>query len=518
MIGIRQIFLAMVVPVNENDWVAKKERLFNIILVNFGILLLISISGMFVIFAYRPSSFGALAIMNILVSIFVVSLSYYLSKSGRMGVGVYFFVFSILLLATFSGINRGINTPIILIYCLGIIIMGLLASPREVFITGFFSIVLYFTCVYMNLTYGIVSPLEGGSSHIFSSLAFSASVIIICLTLYLIARFIETSTEKLKKSEEKHRRYIDNSPVGIAVLDSNLNFLRVNASFEKITHRKRGNFIGRSIMEFHFVVPDGTLDHIKKEVWETGKSKGEIEPANNHGKLIAYEVIRLDDDQLLCYLMDISDRKICETNLEMSLVAEEALRRELRHRNKNLLQLAISMASLIQKKHSGKEAREGVGKVVLTLKTIAMLNQKLELKNGEMSVDLYEYSQAIVDSFAGADFCPHTKIQYVVDGESFKVHEKMAGSVALIITELIMNSLKHAFPGREKGKIGVSLEKSHSKAMVSVQDDGVGFKKKDGESGAHGVDIIAVLVDQIGGTLNYVHRDRGTKAVLTMPL
>jgi len=93
----------------------------------------------------------------------------------------------------------------------------------------------------------------------------------------------------------------------------------------------------------------------------------------------------------------------------------------------------------------------------------------------------------------------------------------MATSLGLIITELVINSLKHAFPNNE-GKIEVSFSSESSRWTLSVRDNGVGMPKdptkiKAGlgtsliQALAHKLDAEIIFSDAAPGTIvSIIHR------------
>jgi two-component sensor histidine kinase len=85
----------------------------------------------------------------------------------------------------------------------------------------------------------------------------------------------------------------------------------------------------------------------------------------------------------------------------------------------------------------------------------------------------------------------------------------------MIINELISNSLKHAFSGRNKGEIQIKLHREECKSIsyvLSVSDNGIGIPKyfeiEDFDS--LGLQLVTTLVDQLDGELE-LKRDNGTE-------
>ena len=92
--------------------------------------------------------------------------------------------------------------------------------------------------------------------------------------------------------------------------------------------------------------------------------------------------------------------------------------------------------------------------------------------------------------------------------------------LGLLVTELVTNSLKHAFPGG-KGKIEVVLERRADKTIVLVvSDNGVGYDPattaRDDKSSGLGTSLIDGLVSQLGATIT-VARMNGTRSEVLFP-
>jgi two-component sensor histidine kinase len=87
----------------------------------------------------------------------------------------------------------------------------------------------------------------------------------------------------------------------------------------------------------------------------------------------------------------------------------------------------------------------------------------------------------------------------------------------MAVAELVANSYGHAFPTRE-GTITVTLARSVgvSRAILTVQDDGVGFVVN-AETSRRGMDLVRRLAEQIGGTLT-LQSEEGALCTLTFPV
>ncbi|HYJ09084.1 MAG TPA: sensor histidine kinase, partial [Polyangiaceae bacterium] len=88
---------------------------------------------------------------------------------------------------------------------------------------------------------------------------------------------------------------------------------------------------------------------------------------------------------------------------------------------------------------------------------------------------------------------------------------------ALVMSELVTNALKHAFPGERRGVLGVRLERlPDARLRLAVRDDGVGLKRNFPAEipDSLGLDLVAIFAKQLEAELE-VERDAGTCFVLT---
>jgi two-component sensor histidine kinase len=125
-----------------------------------------------------------------------------------------------------------------------------------------------------------------------------------------------------------------------------------------------------------------------------------------------------------------------------------------------------------------------------------------------------DYLQPLIEQIVGS--FPNSgivKIKTVID--DFILNVNMLTPLGIIINELITNSMKYAFAGRDKGLITVSSSLKENHATVIIKDDGVGIPETItfGKSTGFGLDLVSLLVEQTGGSIEIV-RGAGTEFVL----
>jgi two-component sensor histidine kinase len=109
------------------------------------------------------------------------------------------------------------------------------------------------------------------------------------------------------------------------------------------------------------------------------------------------------------------------------------------------------------------------------------------------------------------------RLEVVVRGDDIALPSREATALTLAVNELVQNALKHAFAGRESGRIAVILEALPTGFRVVVEDDGVGLMAEAMTPEGLGLQIIETLVTQdLGGELTFEPTDGGTCAAIVV--
>lgn len=190
--------------------------------------------------------------------------------------------------------------------------------------------------------------------------------------------------------------------------------------------------------------------------------------------------------------------------------------RELQHRVANNLQFVASFLWLRRKSlPAGSAGADALDAARARLDTMSRVHRRL---HDPSSVDqpIGDYLRALCMDLIQTSDTPGVRL--VVQADPVTLNLEALMSVSLIVAELVTNSLKHAFRGREGGeiRIGVSLDKGHY--AVTVADDGPGISKKDvaAKSAQLGRSILDSLARQLRGRICY-EPGRGAVVNLLFP-
>nr|WP_255453117.1 sensor histidine kinase [Phyllobacterium sp. SYP-B3895] len=147
--------------------------------------------------------------------------------------------------------------------------------------------------------------------------------------------------------------------------------------------------------------------------------------------------------------------------------------------------------------------------------SIASVQQQLAVSRlGD--VHLQSYFTQLCQSLGASMIHDPEKLSIEVTVDDSAAKANVSVSLGLIVTELVINALKHAFPGDRSGKIVVDYRSEDTRWSMSVSDDGVGvssdpkFSKPGLRTG-----IVDAMAKQLDATFTTVAGNPGTKVSIT---
>ncbi len=215
---------------------------------------------------------------------------------------------------------------------------------------------------------------------------------------------------------------------------------------------------------------------------------------------------------------NVSDLKRTEDELRQSLKEKEVLLKEIHHRVKNNLQIISSLLNLQSAYIKDTEMIDIFKDSQTRVKTMALIHQKLYQSGNLADVDFREYTDELVRDFFRAYGATAENIGFEVVSQNIFLDIETIIPLGLIISELVSNSLKHAYPEGAKGTISVGFaRKSNGKTILTVKDDGTGFPDTINfiDADSLGLQLVMALVEQLDGEMQ-LYRKPGTTVVITL--
>jgi two-component sensor histidine kinase len=195
-------------------------------------------------------------------------------------------------------------------------------------------------------------------------------------------------------------------------------------------------------------------------------------------------------------------------------VDPEMLLREVQHRVANSLQIVASILSLKARTVKSEEARLHLRDASSWVVSIAVVQQQLLASSHSSAVRIDDYISELSEGLA-ASLTEAVRLSVVVDGTA-TIESNKAVVIGLVMTELIINAIKYAFPSKRRGRIIVAYRTTGSDWSLSVSDNGVGLSNpsmNDGRSG-YGTRIVDALAKELNARVFLKSGPTGTRVSL----
>jgi len=221
---------------------------------------------------------------------------------------------------------------------------------------------------------------------------------------------------------------------------------------------------------------------------------------------------------ILIGIEDITVQRNLEGDKDDLLRQKDVLLDELQHRVANSLQIIASIIMMKAKSVESEETRRHLHEAHVRVISVAAVQEHLHASAGIGSMEMQPYLTKLCEALAHSMIAEDQRISLRVLGQGGKATCRDAESLGLIVAELVINALKHAFkPGTQNGQIAVSYEVSGTDWKLSVVDNGVG--KPDGvfaqpKSGL-GTGIVKALAKQLDSQVVTSSGPQGTAVTVT---
>jgi PAS domain S-box-containing protein len=216
-------------------------------------------------------------------------------------------------------------------------------------------------------------------------------------------------------------------------------------------------------------------------------------------------------------VVDISDQRRIQRDLQASVAEKELMLKEIHHRVKNNLQIISSLLSLQSSSIHDPTDVTLFGESVDRIRSMALIHDRLYKSPDLAGIEFREYIESLVTSLFHSYGRP--AVSFNTDVQDVRLSIDTAIPFGLIINELVTNALKHAFPQGRTGEIKVSLTPSQDGGVrLSVADNGVGMPVHIDleKTTSLGLQLVGILTHQLMGTIE-IRREGGTTFSIFIP-
>jgi two-component sensor histidine kinase len=219
-----------------------------------------------------------------------------------------------------------------------------------------------------------------------------------------------------------------------------------------------------------------------------------------------------DNIRIVVSVADVTEARLAEKLKDDLLREKQILLRELQHRVANSLQIIASVLLQSARKVQSDETRTHLQEAHNRVMSIATLQKQLAASRlGD--VELRPYFEELCQSIGASMIRDRDRLVLTATVDDSAVGADISVSLGLIVTELVINALKHAFPGHDPaGKITVDYAAQGQDWTLSVGDNGAGMPADhdDTKSGL-GTGIVEALSKQLDASVTVTDAAPGTK-------
>jgi PAS domain S-box-containing protein len=319
-----------------------------------------------------------------------------------------------------------------------------------------------------------------------------------------------------KRQQALLLRVVELAPCAMLMADADGGIVMVNAQAEQMFGYGRAELLGRPLTLLVPALPPAGFTamgagHASQAMRKSGQAfpieigLGRIDSADGPATLAA--------------VFDITQRRAQQAATEQALAEKETLLKEVYHRVKNNLQVVQSLLNLQQRVLPEGAARNAFQDTVLRVRAMALVHEKLYQSGNLAAISLPAYTRDLLGQLAAAHGgAGAVNVSLHCDIAAIETGLDNAVPYGLLLTELVTNCFKHAFPGGRRGTVHVSLVRQPMGGLLTVADDGVGFADAaDGRAplASMGLTLAQSLAQQLGGEL-HTRSGAGWSAVVSL--
>lgn len=327
--------------------------------------------------------------------------------------------------------------------------------------------------------------------------------------------------ETLRRSEERFRELAELLPVFVYEIDEQGRFTFLNRSGLELG-RYTSEDVNRGLTVAEVVIAEDrdraarnmkrvlSGENLSGEQYTLLKKNGDTSPIETwsipivaENKIVGVRGVGLD----------ITDRKKAEDQIRGSLSEKEVLLREIHHRVKNNLAVIISLLAMRSHYAADEATQVAFQECQDRIYSMALAHETLYRSENLAELSASQYVETLLDHLDSSIGNVGKAIAFKKDVKNVSFDLDTAIPLGFILTELVSNGFKHAFPDRWEGEIRISLEPIGDKEFeLIVADNGVGMPEHVdlGNPQSLGLELVRLFIDQLRGEVD-IARENGTE-------
>ncbi len=282
---------------------------------------------------------------------------------------------------------------------------------------------------------------------------------------------------------DRFKQFLDHMPFGVAVaeLRPSERIVYVNLEMERLVGLPSAEIEGKlwDVFPKSESLTEGVAP-LSEAIVAVDDYVGvfSIPHADTETTVDAWSNIIIDDEGTPTFrLVALATTGKIDSEREIRLREKDTLLRELQHRVKNNLQMITALIRMEVRNLPDDATAEVFNRLAGRIESLALLYSSLSNEEGKDSVDLGVYISQVASAVIAAHAPEGIRLDMKVD--TWPASIDVAMPTGLVVNELLTNSLKHAFVGRDGGTLTLRSVVEDGGCRITVADDGVGLKEGD---------------------------------------
>ncbi len=194
---------------------------------------------------------------------------------------------------------------------------------------------------------------------------------------------------------------------------------------------------------------------------------------------------------------------------------KDLLLKEIHHRVKNNLQIITSLLGLQSSNLDDIETKKIFSQSQSRIKSMALIHEMLYQAARVSEIEYKDYLDQLLQHIIDSNKREQQAIEYSIEAPRFYLNIDTAIPLGLLINEIVTNSIKYAFEGRQKGSLLIQITKTDlGRFFMVIEDDGIGYdhqKIKASTVKSLGLKLIYSLIKQLNGRVDKVESPVGVR-------
>ena len=323
--------------------------------------------------------------------------------------------------------------------------------------------------------------------------------------------------ELVERLQRRNELILDSAGEGILGLDSDGRVTFANSAAAHMLDLAPAELAGKSIHDLvNHTRPDGTACSPEGCAIHASIRNGMERHATNDmfrrgdGRTFPVEFTRTPkiEDGIpvgaVVVFRDITEAKLAQERTQASLKEKEALLREIHHRVKNNLQVVCSLLSLQSRSLKDVEAKRVFEGTRRRVKAMALVHETLYQSGDLAGIDFSAYVSRLVPQLMHAYGLTPERVRVHLEVQSVVLPIDTAIPCALMLTELVSNSLKHTMAATREGELRIAFRRLAEPSWLLEVENPAGVEAADSaplQGASFGLQLVTLLTEQLNGTV-----------------